>query len=77
MIRPDHFRLHDGSEAAPVLRGTVTDTTYLGEYTQVAVTTSWGAPLSVRLPRDGRVSRPVERGQPSALTCVASKLRIF
>ncbi|MBV9735345.1 MAG: ABC transporter ATP-binding protein [Acidisphaera sp.] len=76
MIRPDHFRLHDGSEAAAMLRGTVTDTTYLGEYTQLAVTTSWGAPLSVRLPQhDPAVS--VQKGQPITLTCAPSNVRVF
>ncbi len=41
MIRPDHFRLHNG-EAAPRLHGTVTDTTYLGGYTQLSVLTPMG-----------------------------------
>ena len=76
MIRPDHFRLHEGSDAAGVLRGTVTDTTYLGEYTQLAVTTSWGAPLSVRLPQDDRADS-VQKGQPIALTCASSNVRVF
>ncbi len=77
MIRPDHFRLHDGSEAAPMLRGTVTETTYLGEYTQLAVSTAWGAPLAVRLPPDDRATHSVEKGQPIALTCTPSKLLVF
>ncbi len=76
MIRPDHFRLHDGREAASMLRGTVTDTTYLGEYTQLAVTTSWGAALSVRLPQDDRADA-VQKGQPITLTCAPSNVRIF
>ena len=76
MIRPDHFRLHDGSEAGSMLRGTVTDTTYLGEYTQLAVTTSWGAPLSVRLPQDDRADS-VQKGQSITLTCAPSSVRIF
>ena len=76
MIRPDHFRLHDGSEAAPRLVGTVTDTTYLGEYTQLSVLTPWGGPLSVRLPPDDRAS-PVEKGQSIALTCAPLDVRAF
>lgn len=77
MIRPDHFRLHDGHEAAPKLVGTVTDTTYLGEYTQLSVSTPWGGPLSVRLPPNGRVSAPVEKGQRIALTCAPLDVRVF
>ena len=77
MIRPDHFRLHDGHEAAPKLVGTVTDTTYLGEYTQLSVSTTWGGPLSVRLPPNGRVAAPVEKGQRIALTCAPLDVRVF
>lgn len=75
MIRPDHFRLHNG-EAAPRLVGTVTDTTYLGEYTQLTVLTPWGGALSVRLPPDDRAS-PVEKGQSIALTCAPLDVRAF
>ena len=75
MIRPDHFRLHNGEDALR-LNGTVTDTTYLGEYTQLSVLTPWGGPLSVRLPPDDRAS-PVEKGQSIALTCAPLDVRAF
>jgi putative spermidine/putrescine transport system ATP-binding protein len=76
MIRPDHFRLHNGSGDAPKLHGTVTDTTYLGEYTELSVSTPWGAPLSVRLPRD-RESSAVGKGQQITLSCSPADVRVF
>jgi putative spermidine/putrescine transport system ATP-binding protein len=77
MIRPDHFRLHDGSDVTPKLNGTVTDTTYVGEYTELSVSTSWGAPLSVRLPPDDRASSSVGKGQQITLTCSPANVRAF
>ena len=77
MIRPDHFRLHDGGDTAPKLHGTVTSTTYLGEYTELSVATRWGAALSVRLPPDDRASSSVGAGQQVTLTCSPANVRAF
>jgi putative spermidine/putrescine transport system ATP-binding protein len=77
MIRPDHFRLHDGTPDTPRLSGTVTGTTYLGEYTQIAVATPWGSPLSVRLPPGTGAAAPLESGRPIVLTCAPADLRVF
>ncbi len=77
MIRPDHFRLHDGRDAAPKFCGAVTDMTYLGEYTQLAVVTAWGSQLSVRLPPSDNLPAVLRRGQLIALTCDLSNIRVF
>ena len=77
MIRPDHFRLHGGEDDMPKLCGTVTDTTYLGEYTQLSVATAWGAPLSVRLPPTHRPAADIVKGQAVTLTCNPADLRVF
>jgi len=77
MIRPDHFRLHDGSESGPRLRGTVTGATYLGEYTQVDVATSWGAALAIRLPPNTVQRAELESGRQLVLTCSPSDIRVF
>ena len=76
MIRPDHFRLHDAAPGAPKLSGTVTGSTYLGEYTQLAVALPWGDALSVRLP-PGSASAALDRGRPVDLTCTPADLRVF
>ena len=78
MIRPDHFRFHGGAEddGLPKMTGTVTDTTYLGEYTLIAVRTAWGDPLTVRLP-PGAGRPDVVRGQTVDLTCDRANLRVF
>ena len=77
MIRPDHFRLHDGSESGPRFRGIVTGATYLGEYTQLDVATPWGAPLAVRLPPNTVQRAELESGRQLVLTCSPSDIRVF
>ena len=77
MIRPDHLRLHSGREreGAPKLSGTVAGATFLGDHTRLAVVTSWGAALSVRLP--SAEAGGVAAGMPIALTCDPERLRVF
>ena len=75
MVRPDHLRLHGPDDATPRLRGTVKGLTYLGEYTQVAIETAWGAQLSLRLSPD-ETSR-VAPGRAVDLTCRPDDMRVF
>jgi putative spermidine/putrescine transport system ATP-binding protein len=77
MIRPDHFRLHDGSESGPRFTGTVTGATYLGEYTQVDVAMPWGSPLAVRLPPSTVQRAELDSGRPLVLTCSPKDIRVF
>ena len=77
MIRPDHFRLHDAGDPSPRLKGTVNGLTYLGEYTQVTVETTWGAPLTVRLSPDAVARGGVVPGRPIDLTCTPADIRVF
>ncbi len=77
MIRPDRFRLHEGGDPAPKLCGTITDMTYLGEYTQIAVRTRWGSALSVRLQPAEGAATAFMRGAPITLSCAPSDARVF
>ena len=75
MVRPDHLRLHGPADTTPRLRGTVKGLTYLGDYTQVAIETAWGTPLSLRLSPD-ETSR-VAPGRAVDLTCKPDDMRVF
>jgi ABC-type Fe3+/spermidine/putrescine transport system ATPase subunit len=78
MIRPDHFRLANGAEdGRPKLTGTVTDATYLGECTLVAIRTAWGAALTARLSPTLSEPAGLALGQTITLTCEPADIRVF
>ena len=77
LVRPDHLRLRDAADASPGLKGTVKGMTYLGEYTQVAVETAWGSPLSLRLSPDETARAAIVPGRAVDLTCRPTDMRVF
>ena len=77
MVRPDHLRLRAPADTTPRLKGTVRGLTYLGEYTQVAIETAWGTPLSLRLSPDETARGAIAPGRNVDLTCKAADMRVF
>ncbi len=77
MVRPDRLRLRDPADTSPRLKGTVTGLTYLGEFTQVAVETAWGTPLSLRLSPDEAGRGGIAPGSAIDLTCSPTDMRVF
>ena len=77
MVRPDHLRLRDPADGSPMLKGTVRTLTYLGDHTQVAVETAWGARLDLRLSPQEVASGTVAPGRGVDLTCAPADMRVF
>ena len=76
MIRPDRLRIGPAGDDATGFNGTVTGATYLGEYTQLAVATAWGATITLRVaPEAGRIA-PVP-GSEITISCHAADVRVF